>query len=43
MAEEHKLSPTFRKSAEGDITIFDDICKLQELIQMETELKSTFF
>lgn len=27
----------------GDSTIFDDICKLQETIQMETELKQTFF
>ena len=27
----------------GDTTIFEDICKLQELIQMENELKQTFF
>ena len=40
---ELKSQTSFRRFNVGDTTIFDDICKLQELIQMEAELKQTFF
>ena len=39
MVEELKQQTSFRRFAVGDTTIFEDICKLQELIQMENELK----
>ena len=35
--------PTFRRLMDNNSNIFDDICNLQKLIQMESELKQTFF
>ena len=44
MVEELKYAPKYRAfKHEGDSSIFDDICKLQQLILMESELKQTFF
>ena len=45
MVEEQKAQqPAFRRFMDNaNSNIFDDICKLQVLIQMETELKQTFF
>ena len=43
MVEELKTESVYRKFQVGDSTIFDDICDLQKLIQMETELKQTFY
>ena len=38
-----KSQASFRRFTVGDSTIFDDICELQKLIQIETELKHTFY
>jgi len=43
MAEERKTETSYKRFSVGDTTIFDDICDLQKLIQMEAELKHTFF
>ena len=42
MVEEVKTQ-SYRKFLVGDTTIFDDICELQKIIQMEAELKQTFY
>lgn len=47
MVEQNKASnffqPAYRRFLDNSSDIFDDICQLQGLIQMETELKQTFF
>ena len=35
--------PSFGRFQQGDTSIFEDVCKLQELILMEMEIKQSFF
>ena len=43
VTSEKAQQPNYRRFIDNDSNIFDDICKLQTLIQMETEIKQTFF